>query len=155
MSLKEYGYCIHLATGEMLGDMCEACCDEREKQLDFRIYQLKRQITKKIHNIVKGVYDPVIQYNRFAKFYFGLNVIAQECVEPSGIIKIQIPFLKKDIAFIRYKKFIPAKHSCMVEKRLGEVIGKYDSIVLEHSTERLFRKAVVDVLKYIRDGSPT
>ena len=38
MTLKEYGYCIHLATGKDLGDMCEACCDEREKMLDYRVW---------------------------------------------------------------------------------------------------------------------
>lgn len=37
-SFDKYGYCIHLPTGKILGDMCEICCDDREEQWTYKFW---------------------------------------------------------------------------------------------------------------------
>ncbi len=44
--LDKYGYCIHLSTGKDLGDMCEQCADDREKQFDYKFWNLVFKLPK-------------------------------------------------------------------------------------------------------------
>lgn len=37
----KYGYCVHMATGKDLGDMCEDCCYHYYKSWQFKLRSVK------------------------------------------------------------------------------------------------------------------
>jgi hypothetical protein len=107
--------------------------------------------------LIKGCWDPTWQAKRYARFYFGLNVIGQEAVTPVGLHSIPIPFMRHDHGLLRYKTFkFPETYSgykirCDQElKRLEKLKlslhGKPDTALV------MLTDTYVKMLKYISEG---
>ena len=58
---------------------------------------------------------------RYCEFNIGFNCIYEHLTCPKTL-KIYVPFLTKDIQFIRYKEIIPQKFFNVIEKRLDDRI---------------------------------
>jgi len=61
-TLDKYGYCIHLATGKDLGDMCDLCYYDREEQWDYKFMDLLFKLPKGYRLV--GLYMKIVSYGR-------------------------------------------------------------------------------------------
>ena len=107
--------------------------------------------------MIKGAWDPCIQQKRYAKFYFGLNVIGEEAVTPIGMHSIKIPFMKGDRAFIRFKKVIPQQSYAGHKIRCDQELKRLKKIKLSlegkpDTALAMLTDTYVRMLEYISEG---
>lgn len=100
-------------------------------------------------------WDPAIQCRRYARLYFGLNVIGQEAAVPEGIHSIPIPFMKHDHGLIRFKKFKCGESYGGYKIRCDQEIERIKNKMAYYSCDRHFKhfaEVVLEELKYIAEG---
>ena len=118
------------------------------------LIKTNRKPQRRLWEVITGrqiFISPIIASHtvRYAVFEFGLNCIYQELTEPAHI-KIPIPFLKRDIRFIRYKKILLSSHKCAIEIRLDSKIKALEQLTCLTKLGREMRDSYVRVLKQIR-----
>lgn len=103
----------------------------------------------------KRAWSPEIQQRRYARFYFGLNVIGQEAVVPIGMYSIPIPFMKGDHGFIRFKKVIPQESYSGHKIRCDQEIRRMERVMNDINSSKTLKaiaESQLKELKYISEG---
>lgn len=107
--------------------------------------------------MLKGGYDPLIQQKRYARFYFGLNVIGQEAVTPENLHSFPIPFKRTDIMWARFKQFKTGPNYAGYKIRCDQEVERFERKKLEltgkpDSAQVLLIDTYLRLLKYIKEG---
>ena len=63
-----------------------------------------------------------MQRYELARFYYGINLVWEECTVPRGVLSIPIPFMKKDHGFLRYREVAPPEFFIPQLERLDKKI---------------------------------
>jgi len=100
---------------------------------------------------IKNRYNPVIAAMDWGYIYFGFSVDGEEGVVPKGMHSIKIPFLHRQIGFVRYKSFTPGPNYAGHKIRTDTEINRLETLIATEKNQ--IAEAVLEILYYIRDGS--
>lgn len=88
---------------------------------------------------------------RYCEFHIGLNCTYQFLTKPKTL-KILIPFLKKDVYFLRYKTIIPDKHFNIIEKRINDRIEYIKNDIERNGDKFGLLTTVIEILDEMKTG---